>query len=636
MKNVFCTRLRQMALGMLSAVCLSGFAQEPQGTLKEVVVTATRSEQGLEEVKPDVTVITRADIESLGLTSLSQVLSRLPGVQGTSSGGGSHVFIRGAESRMTSLLIDGVRVDLQDGQSIGGGAPWDLVPMNIIDRVEVVKGPQSALYGSDAMGGVVQVFTRKPTEKSEISANLGYGTFNTKQAGAFLGGKNGPWDYSFNVYKLDSDGFNTRPDLKTAKTTPTEAAANSSGSMRLGLAINPGHRVDYTYLSSVQNARSVPWNGGIDYFNQNKLDTSSIKLTSVWSDTYTTDAMVTYGLSRKTSDNPYAVDYSTSNKTLLLNNKWIGSMGSLNFLLEKRSDDFDSAATQSDPKLSSSRAQNGIGLGYSKSIGDHSVQLNTRNDYYDNFGAINTNAFGYGYQLSKAWSLSASSSSGFRSPTLEQQFGPYGSLALKPESSNSQELSLRYVFEKTFFKITTYESKYINLISSSQTLATCAAGGFCYFNIDEANVKGNSIQAQYSLVGIDFSGSLDDLVPINQSNGNDLNLRARRTSNIALTKRFQSWLFKLENQTIGQRFDDAANKNVLSPYQLMNFFVQQKIDKSLTWSLRIDTPNASSVSPRKPPSGCTCWGSRIALWGFRVTPCGLRRRGRRSLGSVRF
>jgi vitamin B12 transporter len=174
---------------------------------------------------------------------------------------------------------------------------------------------------------------------------------------------------------------------------------------------------------------------------------------------------------------------------------------------------------------------------------------------------------------------------------LEQQFGPYGSLALKPESSNSQELSLRYVFEKTFFKITTYESKYINLISSSQTLATCAAGGFCYFNIDEANVKGNSIQAQYSLVGIDFSGSLDDLVPINQSNGNDLNLRARRTSNIALTKRFQSWLFKLENQTIGQRFDDAANKNVLSPYQLMNFFVQQKIDKSLTWSLRIDNVN---------------------------------------------
>ena len=124
MKNVFRTRLRWAALGWLSAVCFSGFAQVPQGTLKEVVVTAARSEQGIEEVKPDITVITRADIETMGLTSLSQVLSRIPGVQGTSSGGGSNIFVRGAESRMTSLLIDGVRVDLQqDMQITGGGAP---------------------------------------------------------------------------------------------------------------------------------------------------------------------------------------------------------------------------------------------------------------------------------------------------------------------------------------------------------------------------------------------------------------------------------------------------------------------------------------------------------------------------------
>ncbi len=586
MKNVFRTRLRWAALGWLSAVCLSGFAQVAQGTLKEVVVTASRSEQGIEEVKPDITVITRADIETMGLTSLSQVLSRIPGVQGTSSGGGSNVFVRGAESRMTSLLIDGVRVDGQDGQSLGGGAPWELVPMNLIDRIEVVKGPQSALYGSDAMGGVVQVFTRKPTVKSEMAATLGYGTFNTKQAGAYLGGKNGPWDYSLNVYQFSSDGFNTRPDLKTAKITPSEGALNNSSALRMGLAINQNHKLDYTYLTTVQNTRSVPWNGGIDYFNQNKLDASSVKLTSVWSDIYTTDAVVTYGLSRKVSDSPN--DYYTANKTFLLNNKWVGAMGTLNFLVEKRTDDFESTPTRFDPKLSASRSQNGLGLGYSKAIGSHSFQLNTRNDYYDNFGLVNTNAIGYGYQLARPWAISASSSSGFRSPTLEQQFSPYGSETLKPESSSSQEVGLKYAFEKTIFKIATYESKYTNLLSSSQTLKSCAAGGFCYFNVGQANVKGTSIQGQHSWGGFDFSASLDDLVPVNESSGKDLILRARRTTHIAVSKRIQSWIFKLENQTIGQRFEEAANTNALSPYQLLNVFIGKSIDKNLSWSFRVD------------------------------------------------
>ena len=214
----------------------------------------------------------------------------------------------------------------------------------------------------------------------------------------------------------------------------------------------------------------------------------------------------------------------------MLNNKWIGAMGSVNLLLERRSDDLESKPNPDNPKLSASRSQNGFGLGYSKAIGRNSIQLNSRNDNYDNFGVVNTNAIGYGFQLGNAWSISASSSSGFRAPTLEQQYGPYGAQNLKPESSNSQEIGLKYSFDKTIFKVALFESKYTNLISSSQTLTSCSAGFFCYFNVGKANIKGTSLQGQHSFAGFDISASLDDLVPVNEDSGKDLNLRARRTA----------------------------------------------------------------------------------------------------------
>ena len=146
--NFVSTPVRAAVLGLLAPVslCVSISAAAQTATLKETVVTASRVEQPLADVVADVSIIDRADIERLGVGTVTEILSRVPGIQIVDRADTSRVFIRGADSRMTALYIDGVRVDTQDGAvRLGGGAPWELVPLSQIERIEVLRGPASAV-----------------------------------------------------------------------------------------------------------------------------------------------------------------------------------------------------------------------------------------------------------------------------------------------------------------------------------------------------------------------------------------------------------------------------------------------------------------------------------------------------------
>ena len=126
-----------------------------------MLVTATRAPLPASHVLADTTVLTRDDLDRSASMVLSDVLARAGGLQLSRNGGAggtSSMFLRGAESRYTAVLVDGVRVDSQAG---GGGTAWEAIPLDQIDRIEIVRGPASAVYGSDAMAGVVQIFTRK-------------------------------------------------------------------------------------------------------------------------------------------------------------------------------------------------------------------------------------------------------------------------------------------------------------------------------------------------------------------------------------------------------------------------------------------------------------------------------------------
>ena len=160
-------QLPALAAGLAFASAVQ--AQDlPIAVGEEVVVTATRMPQKRSQSNQPVTVITAEDIAAGGYQSLPELLRSRGGVEVTNSGGlgqPSAVFIRGAEARHTLVLVDGLRV----GSATAGGTAFENVPLNQIERIEIVPGPMSSLYGSDAIGGVIQIFTRSVTGGSAPS-----------------------------------------------------------------------------------------------------------------------------------------------------------------------------------------------------------------------------------------------------------------------------------------------------------------------------------------------------------------------------------------------------------------------------------------------------------------------------------
>ena len=178
--------------------------------LRETVVTATRVEQPLSDLVADVSIIDSETIQRSGAVGVADILARVPGIQITRNGGpGSNasVYVRGGETRFTAVYIDGVRVDSQST----GGATWEQIPLSQIDRIEVLRGPAAAVYGSDAVSGVIQLFTKKGEGKPAPYVGVGFGNRGTYTAEAGVSGAAGAFDYSLGMTHERSDGFNARP-----------------------------------------------------------------------------------------------------------------------------------------------------------------------------------------------------------------------------------------------------------------------------------------------------------------------------------------------------------------------------------------------------------------------------------------
>jgi len=581
----------QIALLSLAAVLVLPSHAQPVLNLNEVVVTANRVEQPITEVVADVSIIDRAQIERLGATSVPQLLARLPGLQAISFGDASRIYIRGADSRMTALYVDGVRVDSQDGVSLlGGGVPWELVPVSQIERIEVLRGPASAVYGSDAMGGVIQIFTRRGETGFASYVNLGLGSLNTKRGSAGLSGAQSGWDYALGLGLEDSAGYNTRPDL--IHTPEREASASKTASLRLGYQIAAAQRLELTALDSQLESHYVPWGGGTDYTAQGNLTTSALKWKAQWTSAYSTSLTLSRSQIAKKDDVPF--DYRTTLQNTLFENNWRLGVATLSAVLEQKKDAFDAKPSgYFDPAFSGDRTQNAVALAYGVSYARHSVQINLRDDHDSVFGAHQTGAAAYAYAFAPNWRATLSTGTAFRAPTLEQIYGPYGSAGLQPETNHSTELDLGYSAPTRSFKVVAYHNNISDMISSSATLATCAAGYFCYYNVGQASIQGLTLSGQQHFKNYDLHASVDWLDPRDDATGKELSLRARRSLSLGLDRRLAEWQLGAEVQATGPRFDDAANTTVLPGYALLNLTANTQLSKA--WKLVVRIDNASAV-----------------------------------------
>jgi vitamin B12 transporter len=594
-------RLRHACLPLALASAFGGLAHAQEApTLGETVVTANRTPQALSDLVGDVSIIDRKTIERSGATGVADVLARLPGIEISRSGGVGNttsLFIRGAETRFTAVYLDGVRIDSQTT----GGAGWEGIPLSQIDRIEVLRGPAAAVYGSDAVGGVIQLFTKRGEEGVSPYAGIGFGSKGLRKIEGGVSGKSGLFDYSFGVAHEESKGYNVQPAskrnvVKDGYTSPDRDGYNStSGNVKLGFQITPDQRLEATLLTSDIKAgydatvsyRTKPPILFRDDVSNNTLRTAGLTWSAKWNDIYSTRVQVTDSQSvYKTQPSFYRTE--TNLRGYLFQNEFRFGPHLVTATLERREDALENAPTTSSKLLSRDRSQDAISLGYGFVQGPHSLQLHVRHDRDSEFGGKTTGSAAYGYAITPSLRFTASAGTAFRVPTLYQRFSEYGVSTLQPESSQNVELGMNYAKDGTTAGIVVYRNRVRNLINFVGTARGCASTFGCYTNVNRATLQGATLSASQRLGDVTLRASLDVQDPKDADTGNLLARRSKRHGTLGADWRIAGWTLGAEVQSSSKRYDDSANTIKLGGYTVLNLSASTQITRDLNLVARVD------------------------------------------------
>jgi len=614
----------------LIAVAVQGEARA-QGPgpnkLDSVVVTATRSPIRLSEVLADLTVLNRADIERQAFGGLADLLRNSGCVEMVRNGGpgtSTSLYLRGAETRHTVVLVDGVRVDSQ----ASGGTAWQGIPLSQIERVEVLKGPASAIYGSDAVGGVVQIFTRKGGPRLQAELGVGLGNLGTRKLDAGLTGSSGLLDFALSAAAERSDGFNSTIDSPSSFSyiADRDGWKNHNLKARVGLQLNPAHRLEALALSSHADAQ---YDGSKNTPNN---DDHSIQDTRVaqlsWSAQWVPALQTQLSLGQSNEQyetKPSIYQTETRLRNISLNGSYEISKGQqLNFIVERREDRLENPNLLTADKVDK-RHQNALALGWLWSQDALSLQLHGRHDDDSQFGGVNTGTVAAGYVIAPGLRLVSSIGTAFRAPTLFQRGSIYGPDLSKPgvkpldaEHGRNFEFGLKYGNERSEFSVTAYRNRTRDLIIYGAP-GSCINKGGCYQNVASARLQGLSLQGSTEIAGIRLSSTMDLQAPKDMSTSKLLARRARMYGTLRADTTVASWKLGAAVQSSGQRYDNAANTKPLAGYALLNFDAQYSLTRELRLQLNLD--NAFNRSYQT--AGGYAQAPRTVFVGLRYSPAAL-------------
>ena len=572
-----CVFTAQAQVNMADSALLAQNLRAP--ALSETVVTATRTAQPLSDLVADVSIVDRDSIERSGATGLGDLLARLPGVEMSRNGGPgttTSLFLRGAESRFTAVYIDGVRMDSQST----GGAAWESIPLGLIDRIEVLRGPAGAVYGSDALGGVIQIFTKRGEKGFAPFVSVGVGNRGTTKLEAGVSGASGTVDYALGLLRDESDGFNARPIA--GQNPDKDGYRNTAGNARVGVQLNSVHRLEGTLMVGDTNS-GYDSGLGKDDRNLHTMHALGLHWQAQWSSAYKTKFSVTDSRDEyETKPSVYLSD--TRLRGYLFQNEWREGAHLVTAALERRED-----RLENNP-IDRSRSQNGVALGYGYNAGGHTVQVNVRHDEDSEFGGKGTGSVAYGYAITPQWRATASVGTAFRAPTLYQRFSQYGVASLRPESARNAELGLRYAQGDSSFSAVAYRNRVTNLISfvDASACSPLQTQG-CYANT-RAEYKGVTLAASHRLGPVQLRGSLDLQRPRDLDTGKQLARRAKHHGTFGADTVVAGWTLGAEVQASGRRYDydTVGNTYVLGGYTLINLYASTRIARDYTLLARVD------------------------------------------------
>ena len=530
--------------------------------LEDQVVTATRTAQSGAQSIAATSVFDRNDIERLQVTSVDQLLRRVPGVNVVNTGGpgkNTTISIRGASTNQVLVLIDGVRI----GSATTGDAALQNLPVEQIERIEVVRGARSSLYGSEAIGGVIQIFTRRGGDggaQPYFSTTVGSAQHLAGSAGV-SGGDDKAW-YNLGVSSLKDEGIDARPSREVDHDGYREMSANLSGGYRFA----NGLTLDGNLL---QVDSHNDYDSGLDANADNVTKVYGARARfaplTAW------DVTLQAGRSEDKTDTFNGNVFNTRIDTRRDSFGWQNDLHiAEGQLLTLGYDWLYDEVNGTGSFAEDSRENQGVYGQYLGQFGRHEVQLSVRHDDNEQFGAHNTGSLGYGLQLNDQLRFTTSYGTAFKAPTFNQLYYPgFGNENLEPESSKSLEAGLQGSHEWGNWSATVFKNEIENLIAYFNSGAGLPAQ-----NIDEASIKGLELEAATQLLGWSWQGNLTLQDPQNKSSrsgqGDLLPRRAEQIFNLDVDRRFGRIGLGASLHAEGRRWDNASNTTDLHGYNTLD------------------------------------------------------------------
>ena len=554
-----------------------------QTSIPPVIVTASRAEQPLTDLLADVTVIGPEEIARAGAGGLAALLQRQPGVEIVSNGGPgstSGVFLRGANTAQTLVLVDGLRI----GSSTSGTAPLEAIPLDQIERIEILRGPASSLYGADAIGGVIQVFTRKGGDALAVNAGAGYGTYGTSSVFGGISGRggDGAWRYSLQAGHRQSDGFNAVFNADKFNYNPDrDGYRNDNVSGGLAFRFAPEQEISAQVFRSRLNAQ---FDAGLGFDDRTitTVESYSIasrnRLAAFWTSVLTaaqssddSNSEAGFGLSR----------FRTRQRLYSWQNELMPGYGRLTLLAERREERIDSNAGFA----VTSRDTNSLTGIYQLRDGPHLAQASVRRDDSSQFGARTTGTVAYGYAIVPGLRATASFGSAFKAPTFNDLYFPGASNSeLKPETARNAELALRYSGGALSAGLVAYRNRVRELI-----VFLCDADFNCAAqNIADATLEGVTAELAGQVGEYSAKASIDLQRPTDDASGLLLPRRARRHAALSMMRDVGALHAGVELIASSARFDDAANTRRMGGYALLNLTAEYRFGHRWTILARLD------------------------------------------------
>ncbi len=603
---------------LVSSLVLVGFntpsmAQDkPSDTalaLPNMVVTATRTETPEDEVGSAITVITAKDIADKNINNVADALRTVPGldvVRSGSLGQQTSVFLRGANSNHTLVLVDGV--EMNDPSSPTGAFDFAFLQADNIERIEVVRGAASAAFGSDAIGGVINVITKKGAGKVKLSGVAEGGSYGTWKTGGNISGGTERVNYSFDASRLETAGFSAA-DKNLGNSMPN-GYKNTNLSGRAGFKVNDA--LDFGTTLRYGEGKSSLDNGGgkgaddpNSYGRFNELFTRGFGHLKLFEGFWEQTVGVAY--SRTDRNNVNGVDPVNNFSSAATN---LGQKVKLDYQnifhvhksntvmlgVEEEVDSLSSSASSDYPAWSYSssasiplKTMNTLGFYLQDQIKlfDRSfTTLGVRYDDNNRFGGHETWRANELYTIKETGTrFKGSYGTGFKAPTLNQMYDTIygtGNVNLKPETSRSWDVGVEQdLFKKvSTLGISYFETAFNNLIQANSPF---------YVNQNVSKAKTNGIESFAEvrpMTDLTLRATYTYQQAQNLDTGNQLLRRPRDKASFDTDYRFlEKAHFHVNVLMVGKKADYAST---VAGYAMLNFSGSYDVHKYVQLFARID------------------------------------------------